>query len=178
MTSGSSKKRLEKVTGSQYDLLRDLTETATLDAMGLQAAVDEITKDRREMAHGFLRAAETLAKNKNPMVRRSAVSRAYYGAYQAARATVLSVHHRDEHDHERLGKEIESIKGMPGSAGVELKELRRLRNEFDYSPYPGKDPGTLYDARTTEVMIKGSLQTAARLVRAFEKRLEQRERTS
>ena len=87
------------------------------------------------------------------------------------RATVLSVHRRDEEDHERLGKEIDSM--MIG-LGTELKELRTRRNEFDYSPHPGPDDRTAYDASTIEAMIKESLDTAEKLVRAFEKRLKER----
>jgi len=108
------------------------------------------------------------------MVRRSAVSRAYYGAYQAARATVLWVHHRDEGDHERLGKAIDDTSRLPTGSGTELKELRTTRNAFDYSPYPGPDDGSAYDASTIEAMIKQSLETAEKLLHAFEKRLKER----
>src|SRR5713101_5988599 len=98
------------------------------------------------------------------MVRRSAESRAYYGAYQAARATVLWVHHRDEGDHERLGREIDEMSKLPTRSGTELKELRTTRKAFDYSPHPGPDDRTAYDASTIEAMIKESLETAEKLV--------------
>lgn len=108
------------------------------------------------------------------MVRRSAVSRAYYGAYQAARAMVLGVHRRDEGDHERLGKDIDSLPKLRPSLGTDLKELRARRNEFDYSPHPGPNDRTAYDASTIEAMIKESLETAESLVRAFRKRVKER----
>jgi len=165
---------LEKVTGAQYSLLRDLTDESTLDAATLETALADIVKDRFKMGRGLLQAATILAKSKNSMVRRSVMSRAYYGAYQAARATVLWVHRRDEGDHERLGKEIDSLPRLPPGSGTELKELRTRRNEFDYSPHPGPDDRTAYDASTIEAMIKESLDTAEKLVRAFEKRLKQR----
>ena len=107
------------------------------------------------------------------MVRRSAVSRAYYGAYQAARAAVLEVHRRDEGDHERLGKEIDSLPKLPPDSGKELRELRTRRNEFDHSPHPGPNNRTAYDADTIEAMIRESVETAEKLVRAFRKRLKE-----
>jgi hypothetical protein len=80
VASPSVKKRLEKVTGTQYSRLRDLTDESGLDAATLEKALADIVKDRFEMARGLLEAATILARNKNSMVRRSAVSRAYYGA--------------------------------------------------------------------------------------------------
>ncbi len=55
----------------------------------LETALAGIVKDRFEMARGLLEAARILAKSKNSIVRRSVISRAYYGAYQAARATIF-----------------------------------------------------------------------------------------
>ena len=174
VVSPSSKKRLEKVTGAQYSLLRDLTHESTLDAAALETMLADIVRDRFEMARGLLQAAKTLARSKNSMVRRSAVSRAYYGAYQAARATVLWVHHRDEEDHERLGKGIDSMAKLPRGSGTLLTELRTRRNEFDYSPYPGPNARTAYDASTIEAMIKESLDAAEKLVRALDECLKGR----
>jgi len=165
---------LEKVTAAQYSLLRDLTDKSTLDAAMLETALAGIVKDRFEMARGLLEAARILAKSKNSMVRRSVISRAYYGAYQAARATIFWIHRRDEGDHEKLGKEIDSLPKLPPGSGTELKELRTRRNEFDYSPHPGPNERTAYDASTIEAMIEESLETAEKLVRGFEKRLKQR----
>ena len=55
-----------------------------------------------------------------------------------------------------------------------LKELRQLRNEFDYSPYPGLDPGVPYDAKAIEATIRRSIVTSKKLVRAFRKLLDKR----
>src|SRR5207247_7659606 len=126
MASAFSKKRLEKLTGSQYALLRDLTGEATVDAASLERVVAGIVSDRFEMARGFIKAARVLRNSADPIIQRSAVSRAYYGAYQAARATFFSITRQDEGDHEKLGREIDSIKDIPGSPGATLKELRRL----------------------------------------------------
>jgi len=109
----SIKKRLEKVTGGQCSLLRDLTDASTLDAASLQNVLDALVEDRLEMARGMLEAARILARSEHRRVRVSAVSRANYAAYQAARAVVLGVHHRDEGDHEELGKEIDDRKQLP-----------------------------------------------------------------
>lgn len=71
VASQSVKKRLEKVTGTQYSLLRDLTDESTLDAATLEKALADIVKDRFELARGLLEAARILARNKNSRVRRS-----------------------------------------------------------------------------------------------------------
>jgi uncharacterized protein (UPF0332 family) len=166
------------MSGTQYRLLRDLTDEGDWAAATLEAAVAGIVRDRFEMAHALIGAAQALAKSNVPMVRRSAVSRAYYGAYQAARATYLSVSRQDEDDHDRLGKGIDSLKGLPGFVAEMLKELRRLRNEFDYSPYPGPNPRALYEEQEIEAIIKKSIKKSIReakqLVRAFGRFLRER----
>ena len=81
MASPSTKKRLEKVTGAQYSLLRDLTDEIRLDTATLEISLADI-------------------------------------------------------------------------------------------PYPGQDDQSVYDAATIEAMIKKSLGTAEKLVRAFEKTSE------
>ena len=174
MASPSIKKRLEKVTGSQYALLRDLTAEAPLNAAAVAGTLTEIVADRFQMARGFIKAAKVLRSNPDPMIQRSAVSRAYYGAYQAARATLLSIARQDEGDHERLGREIDELKNIPGAPGATLKELRRLRNEFDYSPYPGPDPRTPYDSKAMKITIGVSVRMAEGLVRLFAKHLKGR----
>jgi hypothetical protein len=87
------------------------------------------------LAGGLLRAAVVIGKHEDPIARRSAVSRAYYGVYQAARATVFGVHGRDEGDHDRVAQLVDDIVHGQGSVQTALKELRDLRNEMDYSPY-------------------------------------------
>ena len=173
MASRSSKKRLGKVTGAQYSLLKELTDESTLNAATLETALAEIVRDRFDMARGLRMAAKILVETENSLIRRSAVSRAYYGAYQAARATLLSVAHRDEDDHDRLANEIDLLKGLQGS-GAKLKELRTRRNEFDYSPYPGPDERRVFDVSEIETIIQESVETAETLVRAFEQHLKER----
>lgn len=136
--------------------------------------IHEIVADRFAMARATLEAARLLARSRDPLVRRSTVSRAYYAAYQAARGAFLSVHRRDEDDHDRLGKEIASLKGLTPDVTEALRELRRLRNEFDYSPYPGLDLGTPYEPATIEATIKKSIRDAQGVIRALWSLLKQR----
>lgn len=172
MASDVSKKLLEKVTSSQYALLRSLTDAETIDARGLERTVTSIVRDRFELARGFIKAARVLAKSKDPLVRRTAVSRAYYGAYQAARAMFFEIKRHDQDNHEVLIKELDNL--VPGhSAGNTLRELRYLRNEADYSPYPVSSPQTPYDPKRFEGIIKGSVRRAEELIRLFQKRLRE-----
>ena len=99
----------------------------------MRTAVD----DRFKLARGMLEAARLLVSHADVLVRRSAASRAYYAAYHAARATVFEVKGRDEDDHEKLPRVIESVVEHEPSAGDQLRDLKRLRQEADYSPYPG-----------------------------------------
>jgi hypothetical protein len=86
----------------------------------------------------------------------------------------MGTYRRDEGDHEGLGKTIDLMPKRPTGPGTELKELRTARNTFDYSPYPGPDDRSTYDATTIKAMIERSLETAENLVRAFEKRCKER----
>ena len=166
--SSLDKKRLEKISGAQYGLLHEFTERGPVDHATLDAAIAGIVGDRFHMARSFPQAARALSKSNAAPVRRSAVSRAYDGVYQAARATLLSKARRDEGDHEKLGKDMEGLKGLPATAGTVLKELRVRRDEFDYSPYPGPSPRAPYDEDEIEAIIKESIRQAQGLVRMFQ----------
>ena len=80
----------------------------------------------------------------------------------------------DYDDHEALPKQLDGLKGVDGTPGAELKELRLRRNEFDYSPYPGAKPGTPYPSKQRTSIIKDSVRRADRLVRALDKFLKDR----
>ena len=169
----SREKRLEKLTSSEYALLRELTFGAPLDGASLEAAIGNIVRDRLKMARGLLRAAKLLARHADPDVQGSAVSRAYYAAYQTARATVFAVRRHDYDDHEALPKQLDDLKGVAGTPGTELKELRLRRNEFDYSPYPGAKPGTPYPSKQRTSIIRDSVRRADKLIRALDKFLKE-----
>jgi len=158
----------------QYTLLKSLTEEQPLDAGSLQATINDVVNGRFALARGLIEAAKTLADNENPLVRRSAVSRAYYGAYHAARAMVFAIRRHDEDDHDKLAQAVDSILEGRVAVGAVLKNLRRLRNEMDYSPFPGPDPRTQYDAQEIDTLITQSLQQADELVGTFERHLQER----
>ena len=130
----------------------------------MRAAVD----DRFRLSHGMLDAARLLATHADMLVRRSAASRAYYGAYHAARATVFEVKGRDEDDHDKLPRVIESVVEDDRSIGEQLRDLKRLRQEADYSPYPGPPEGPHSTWEYTEAefgeLIQSAIDRAVQLV--------------
>lgn len=174
MASRSPSKLIGQVKQPQYAFLRSLTDEQALDAASLEALVNAAVNDRMALARSFIEAAKVLAVNGDSLVRRSAVSRAYYGAYHAARATVFAVRRHDEDDHEALAQAIDAVLGDQPSMGTALKELRRLRNEMDYSPYPGPGPQNQYDAQEIEDLIRKSLGEAENLIRVLEQHLQER----
>jgi uncharacterized protein (UPF0332 family) len=174
MASDASKKLLEKITSSQYALLRSLTDGETLDARWLERAVTSIVRDRFAPARGFIKAARILSKSKDPLVKRGAVSRAYYGAYHAARATFFAIKRHDQDSHDALIKEVDQLVGVEHGAGNRLKELRLLRHEADYSPYPVPSFQAPYDPRKFESIIRESIRRAEELIRLFQKHLRER----
>jgi len=151
-------KRLEKLTQPQYALRRDLSDEAAVDAAGLKVLVDQFVADRLALSDSLRQAAEVLTAHANPLVRRSGISRVYYAAYHAARATVFLVHQRDEDRHEVLPVEIDKLLGE--GTGEPLKELKRLRNEFDYSPYPGPNAEARYDEAEVDAVINAAVGQA------------------
>ena len=174
MASDTSKKRLEKMTSSQYALLRSLTDVETLDARWLENAVGSMVRDRFALAQGFIKAARVLAKDKDSLVRRGAVSRAYYGAYHAARATFFAIKRHDQDNHGALINEVDKLIGAEHGAGNRLNELRFLRDEADYSPYPVPNLQTSYDPQRFESIIRESIRHADELIRLFRRHLRER----
>ena len=91
MDNRSRRKIFERLTQPEHGLLQKLTDGHTLDAPSLQTMMRAAVDDRFRLARGMLDAARLLATHADAFVRRSAASRAYYGAYHAARATVFEV---------------------------------------------------------------------------------------
>lgn len=173
MATEGSKKRFERITQSHYALLRSLTDVETLDAKWLEEIVNAVVRDRFALSRGFIKAARMLARSSDSTVRRGAVSRAYYGAYHAARATVFAVERHDQENHATLSTKIDQLLGPGRAAGSELRELRQLREEADYSPYPSPG-GTPYDPAGFDGIIKTSIRRADALVRLCRKYLRER----
>lgn len=155
---------IERLTPSQYEVLRDLTDMGPTDATSLEADIIDAVQIRIELGRAMLEAARILADHPHALVRRSAVSRAYYAAYQTGRAVVFAVQRRDEDDHERLARMIDDLPGLTRSVGDRLKELRRLRNEMDYSPCPGPDPKTEYEPEEIQAAIRTSIMDAENII--------------
>jgi uncharacterized protein (UPF0332 family) len=174
MAFRSPGKLIGRLTQPAYGVLRSLTDGGPLDAASLETSVTRVVADRFQFARSLIRAAKVLAESEDPLVRRSAVSRAYYGAYHAARATVFEVERRDEDDHEKLPAVVDLALRGQVQAGDILKDLRRLRNEMDYAPYPGPNPETQYDAQEIENAINESIRRAESLVDTLKEHLEQR----
>lgn len=82
-------------------------------------------------------------------------------------------HHRDEEDHEKLPGAVDVALDGRMTLGDSLKELRRLRNEMDYSPYPGPDLKRQYAAAEIEEAVATSLERAESLVDALSRHLEE-----
>ena len=174
MVSEVSRKLLEKVSASQYALLRSLTDREALDSRWLETAVADLVRDRFRLARGFIKAARVLARSKDAIVRRSALSRAYYGAYHAARATHFAIQRQDENNHIELAKKIDKLLGEQHGVGSSLRELRQQRDEADYSPYPMPIAEAPYDPRKFEGIIKEGIRRSEDLIRLFQKHLSER----
>lgn len=129
----------------------------------------------------MLDAARLLATHADVLVRRSAASRAYYGAYHAARATVFEVRGRDEDDHDKLPRVIESVVEHERSLGEQLRDLKRLRQEADYSPYPGppdQGPHSTWEYTEAEFgdLIQIAIDRAVQLVEMLDAYVQNRRR--
>lgn len=169
----SPRKLIGQLTQREYARLRALTDGQNLDQASLERTILEVVNQRFEVAKGFVRAAKFLDRSDDPLVQRTAVSRAYYGAYHAARATVFAVRHRDEDDHDKLSQALDSVVEGQG-LGAPLKELRRLRNEMDYSPYPGPDLEAEYEVQEIADLVKSAIASAEGLIQKMESFLQGR----
>lgn len=174
MTSKAPSKLIGQLKQPQYALLRELTDAQTLDAASLEGTVNGVVNDRFALARGLIEAARILANSENQFARRSAVSRAYYGAYHAARATVFAIRRHDEDDHEELPRVVDLVLEGQAVVGAVLKELRQRRNEMDYSPYPGPSAQTQWDAQEIEEVTRRSVEQAEDLVEMLERYLQER----
>jgi uncharacterized protein (UPF0332 family) len=85
----------------------------------------------------YLSLAQELSRRTEEACHRSAISRAYYAAFHAARAYVRE-HHPAEHlpggpeDHGRVWRILETSGRLGSRMGRLGKDLRRWRNQADY----------------------------------------------
>lgn len=87
---------------------------------------------------GFLALAERLAGEDGDAEHRSAISRAYYSAYNDARRLVRNQDPMFQSADDQHGKVWDWFKGKPGRAGSVANSgnaFRRKRNQADYNVY-------------------------------------------
>ncbi len=171
MARVSTRKIIVRITQPQYADLRTLTAERSLDSALVEALVQEAVDDRLELARGLLDVARLLAAADSGIIRRSAVSRAYFAAYHATRAAVFAVKRRDEHDHGKLPTVADDAL-RPLVLGETLRELRKRRNEADYSPYPGPDEWEQYEPAELDDLTRRSLEMAETLVQTVQEFVE------
>lgn len=170
MNERSRRKIFERLKEPEYSLLHKLTDDGqALDAASLQGLMRAAVDDRFKVARGMLEAARLLLSHENVFVRRSAASRAYYAVYHAARATVFAVNRHDEHDHEKLPGVINSVVKREPPIGEQLRDLKRRRQEADYSSYPGPPHSGQhsmleYDESEFDGQIQDAVDRAGQLV--------------
>lgn len=126
-----SKAKLEKLKNFADGV--SLCRRAGSSIAGLRARV---AKDRLRLANAQLRDAIQAASSK-PQLSRTAVSRAYYAMYHAARAaTYISFGGDDHEEHSALPSKMPSDLPNLEQWRNKLKNARLERNRADYDPYP------------------------------------------
>ena len=104
-----------------------------------ESLLQYIAHRRILLAEGQLRCAVALAKfsreGERPEERLSAISRAYYAMYNAARALVFLRMGQDVSDHSKLPKHLPDDLHNRESWREKLEKYRRYRNEADYDPF-------------------------------------------
>jgi len=98
-----------------------------------------VAQDRLHLAQQQLSAAKKAIVS-TPSISRTAVSRAYYSMYHAARAVAyLDFGGDDNEEHSKLPTYLPN--DFPDSSNwkIKLKNARLDRNRADYDPYPKKD---------------------------------------
>ena len=99
----------------------------------------KVVQDRLKLSQQFLDDARAMRRAR-PSHHRSAVSRAYYSLYHAARAVAYFVHKGDDfQDHAVLPSKLPGDFPRQANWQNELASARLDRNEADYEPYPRKD---------------------------------------
>lgn len=132
--------RLQRLTGSQSDVLHNLMELGLIQSAQLEELINEITKERFIKGQAYIEFARSLDVS---VLENQAhiVSRNYYGMYHLARATIFHTRRRDIDDHDSLPEAFGQIVGA--SIGKKLEKWREIRNVLEYSPYTPTDIVTI-----------------------------------
>lgn len=130
------------ISKSNQDKLKNFSDGAQLvrrSRVSIKQLQVRVAKDRLKLARLQLRDARA-ATTTTPKLGRTAVSRAYYAMYHAARAaTYLSFGGDDHEGHSVLPTKFPA--DFPNSEVWKnrLKNARLERNRADYDPYPAGD---------------------------------------
>ena len=129
-------KSLAKFTGDRIDCIRRiLADGGPLTSERFEEFLGEIANRRMALADGLLGAARALAAHGGRDCLLSAVSRAYYAMYNAARAVVFLLAGKDVDNHEALARSLPHRVPRQAEWQKKLNDYRRLRNEADYDPF-------------------------------------------
>jgi uncharacterized protein (UPF0332 family) len=115
--------------------------------------IDELVQmacsDRLSFAKQLLSSARWVLESAKPHYR-TALARAYYAMYHAARAVIFFHNSGDDHEeHSKLPKHIPGDFPDRSRWENELKTARLERNKADYDPYPKSDKAFESIAMTT-----------------------------
>jgi uncharacterized protein (UPF0332 family) len=149
------------VAKAKADKVKNFTDGASLvyrSGVSIKEIQIQVTKDRLALAKKQLKAA-VFAGNSTPQLSRTAVSRAYYAMYQAARAVTYLSNGGDDHEEHSVlpGKLPDDFSEAPEWRN-KLKNARLERNRADYDPYPKlerkfKDSCDLLIEQATEFVL-------------------------
>ena len=169
MTRRITDSELLLISKAKQEKLKNYSEGVSLAARSGKSIEElrvKVAKDRLALAQQQLIAAKK-AIDSTSSLSRTAVSRAYYAMYHAARAaTYISFGGDDHEEHSKLPTQLPDDFPDVQNWKIKIKNARLDRNRADYDPYPKKDSEfkecaeTLYaDARSFLRSAKDYVQT-------------------
>ena len=129
-------RRLAKISGREYGLLRILAKHSLVDMSPVQKLLTGVVTDRMSLAQQYLAFAQDIPLE-SEFHGRQVISRGYYAMHHAARAVIFASKRQDITSHEGVIKEIVRILGQE-LARILVGQLD-LRNEVEYEVYPRSD---------------------------------------
>ncbi|WP_343592029.1 HEPN domain-containing protein [Paracidovorax wautersii] len=146
------------ISKAKSEKLRNYAEGVSLtqrSGKSIEKLRSVVITDRMRLARAQLQDAVFAARKDHPRYR-TAISRAYYAMYHAARAVTYLSHGGDDHEeHSALPKNL-----PPDFPEVEiwrnkLKNARLERNKADYDPYPKQN--TYYEQSYETIITDAKL---------------------
>ncbi len=130
------------ISKAKVEKLRNFSDGVSLSRrarLSIERLRTRVVKDRLALAKSKLRAATQVASS-TPALWRTAISRAYYCMYHAARAaTNLSYGGDDHEEHSALPGKLPADFPDSEQWRNKLKNARLERNRADYDPYPADE---------------------------------------